>query len=93
MQNNLTQTQLAEMTDVTDKYISLVETGRTKISLPRLSNISTALGVDITVFLKDVDDNSANYINNEICEHIEKMKPELKNLVIEIIKDINNTIL
>ena len=81
------------MTEVTDKYISLVETGKTKISLSRLSSISTALGVDITTFLKDVDNESANFVNNEIYENIEKMRPEIKNLVLEIIKDINNTIL
>lgn len=89
LQKNLTQTDLADKVEVSDKYISLVERGHTKISLSRLAKVSNALDVDITILLKDVDDSSPNYMNDEIVDLISNMSPDTKKLLLKIIVDIN----
>ena len=52
-QNNITQAKLAEAMDVSDGYVSQLENGKAKISLPRLDFIADYLGVDIAIFLSD----------------------------------------
>lgn len=86
--NNLTQSDLSDKIGVTDKYISLIERGHTKISLPRLAKISNALKVDITVLLKNVDDYSEDYLSSDIIARLSKMSPKTKKLVHKIITDI-----
>ena len=43
----MSQAKLAEMTDTTDNYITLIETGRRFPSIAVLENIAMALNVDI----------------------------------------------
>lgn len=86
--NGLTQLELSDKIGVTDKYISSVERGHTKISLPMLANISIALNVDITVLLKNVDDSSSEYLNSEFASRLASMSPKMKELIIKIMNDI-----
>lgn len=83
--NNMTQCQLAEKLSVTDKFISSVETGRAKISLSRLYDISVILSVDISCFLKDTDSNSHNYGDYEIYEAIKDWNATQKSVLLNII--------
>lgn len=84
-ENNMTQNQLAEKLSVTDKFISSVETGRAKISLSRLYDISVILSVDISCFLKDTDSNSHNYGDYEIYEAIKDWNATQKSVLLNII--------
>ncbi len=43
---NLTQAQLAEMLDVTQKHLSVIETGTQFVSAPLIAKISAALEVE-----------------------------------------------
>ncbi len=49
---NLTQSQLAELIDVHEKYIGLIESGKQNITLKTLNKIANALEVDISILFK-----------------------------------------
>ena len=51
--NKLSQEQLAEMTDLTDKYISDIERGKTTPSFETVDKISEAFDVDQLELLTD----------------------------------------
>lgn len=48
----LTQAKLAELIDVHEKYIGVIETGRQNITLKTLNRIATALNVDVVKLLQ-----------------------------------------
>ena len=51
---NLTQEQLAELTDVSTTYIGFVERGKRSITLEKLVDISSCLHVSIDTLLHDI---------------------------------------
>ena len=87
-QKIMTQSSLAERLSVTDKYICSVENGRTKVSLPRLYEIADVLDVDITFLLKDVNPESASYINCDIIEATKNWSSQKKLALLKIIEGI-----
>lgn len=87
-QKIMTQSSLAERLNVTDKYICSVENGRTKVSLPRLYEIADVLDVDITFLLKDVNPESASYINCDIIEATKNWSSQKKLALLKIIEGI-----
>jgi len=89
LQKNLTQTTLAEKLNVTDKYISSIETGRSKVSLPRLYDIAGIFSIDITCLLKDVNPEVPSFANYDIFEATKDWNPQKKNALLKIIEEIN----
>lgn len=81
----MTQNQLAEKLNVTDKFISSIETGRAKISLARLYEVSVVLSVDISCFLKDTDIENPSYGDFEIYEAIKDWNAKQKSVLLNII--------
>ena len=53
MKNNLTQSELAEKVDLSDKYISDLERGLYSTSLDTLELLGRAFEVETYLFLKD----------------------------------------
>lgn len=65
--NNMTQEQLAEILNVTDKTISKWELGDTYPSIRNMVNISEKLGINIeTLMLEDMQSNIVNFKINYI---------------------------
>ena len=65
--NNMTQEQLAEILNVTDKTISKWELGDTYPSIRNMVNISEKLGINIeTLMLEDMQSNIENFKINYI---------------------------
>lgn len=65
--NNMTQEQLAEILNVTDKTISKWELGDTYPSRRNMVNISEKLGINIeTLMLEDMQSNIVNFKINYI---------------------------
>lgn len=89
LQKNLTQTTLAEKLNVTDKYISSIETGRSKVSLSRLYDIASIFSIDITYLLKDVNPEAPSFINCDIIEATKDWNPQKKNALLKIIEEIS----
>lgn len=62
-QRRLSQSQLAELADVTDSYISHIETGRKKASLESLVKIAAALDVTLDrILLGNQQNDLKNYL-------------------------------
>lgn len=67
---SMTQATLSEKLDITESYVSQIERGSTKVSLPRLAEISDILHVDIALLLSDEATVSDIPVNVEIYEII-----------------------
>ena len=50
--NNLTQEKLAEMIDVHEKYIGVIEAGKQNMTLKTLNKIANAFNINIIELLK-----------------------------------------
>lgn len=90
-----TQFQLAELLEVTDKYISLIERGKEKVSLSRLFEISSIFSIDVSLLLYNPQKYSESEIAllydflNKVNKWDEKDKEKLI-LIIDIIDEIIN---
>ena len=67
---SMTQATLSEILDVSESYISQVERGSAKVSLPRLAEISEILHVDLALLVSDEVNVSDVPVNIEIFETI-----------------------
>ena len=83
---NLTQQQLAEMSDLSDTNISHIERGATKLILPSLIAITNALNTTTDYLLMDVINNSDIQFKNEFAELLKDCGKEEFNLLYNICK-------
>ena len=67
-QKQMSQAELAEQTDMSVSYISLVETGKKQASLETLVRIANALGVTVDHML------IGNQTNNPVEYHIDMVR-------------------
>ena len=49
----MTQSQLSEQLGVSESYVSQIECGIAKVSLPRLAQIADVFGIDIALLVSD----------------------------------------
>ncbi len=80
-----TQENLAEYLDVSVGYISLVERGKTKVSLSTLSKISDYLSCSIGSLVDNTSDSDANYLNKEICSKINQLDNNEREILFKLI--------
>ena len=85
---NHTQEGLANIMDVTDKYISQLECGTAEISLKRVFEIAKILKTQPQNLIADVNPDSIDYLNSEIVEKTRDLTTDNKELVIRIIDAI-----
>ena len=85
-QLNLTQQQLAEMSDLSDTNISHIERGATKLSLPSLISITNALNTTTDYLLMDVINNSEIQFKKEFAELLKDCDKEEYKLLYNICK-------
>ena len=90
MRKRLTQEMLAEMADITSSYVGQIERGERKVTLSKLVRIANVLNVSVDYLLSDnkelIDDN----LQIEIKNAMNNMKEKDKNMIIDIIKIIND---
>ena len=69
----LSQAKLAEMADIADNYIALIETGRRFPSVKMIERIATALGMDpLELFsIKPTEEEEKKALKSEILLDIE----------------------
>jgi transcriptional regulator with XRE-family HTH domain len=82
----LTQAQLAELLQVSPEYVSRLERGGTKISLPTLVEVSGLLSVSPSSFLDGSTTAESNYALGEFSEIVRGMSPDKRKLLLEIAK-------
>ena len=88
----VTQAALAEYLEVSESFISQIERGKTKISLPRLYQIAEALDMDVALLVSDCTKLSISGINSEIEQIIKDWTPEQRSMLIDLIVCANKKI-
>lgn len=88
----MTQAALSEILGVSEGYISQLERGSAKIPLPRLSQISDILGVDIALLVSDRAIVSDVPFNSEIFEIIKDWPAEQISLLAELLICANSRV-
>ena len=81
----LRQEDLAEKTDSTTNYIGMIERGEKIPSLETFINILNSLGVSADMVLSDVLDNGYKVKDSLLNEKLEKLVPEDRNRIYEVI--------
>lgn len=81
----LRQEDLAEKTDLTTNYIGMIERGEKIPSLETFINILNSLGVSADMVLSDVLDNGYTVKDSLLNEKLEKLVPENRNRIYEVI--------
>lgn len=81
----LRQEDLAEKTDLTTNYIGMIERGEKIPSLETFINILNSLGVSADMVLSDVLDNGYTVKDSLLNEKLEKLVPEDRNKIYEVI--------
>ena len=81
----LRQEDLAEKTDLTTNYIVMIERGEKIPSLETFINILNSLGVSADMVLSDVLDNGYTVKDSLLNEKLEKLVPEDRNRIYEVI--------
>lgn len=81
----LRQEDLAEKTDLTTNYIGMIERVEKIPSLETFINILNSLGVSADMVLSDVLDNGYTVKDSLLNEKLEKLVPEDRNRIYEVI--------
>lgn len=81
----LRQEDLAEKTDLTTNYIGMIERGEKIPSREAFINILNSLGVSADMVLSDVLDNGYTVKDSLLNEKLEKLVPEDRNRIYEVI--------
>ena len=84
-QKNLTQAALSEILNISESYLSQIERGTAKVSLPRLSSIADVLEVDIAYLVSDHIIKTNPYVNSELSEITKDWSIEHIDFLIELL--------
>ena len=85
LMKKLRQEDLAEKAGLTANYIGMVERGEKIPSLETFVKILNTLGVSADMVLSDVLDNGYTVKNSMLNEKLEKLAPEDRNRIYEVI--------
>lgn len=84
-QNYLTQSIMAEKMGISEGYLSQIECGAAKVSLPRLNQIAEILKIDISLLVSDSNNSQDSYCNTEILEIIKNWTPDQKTILLNLL--------
>lgn len=84
MAQNMTQEQLARKINISVAFLSRVETGKGKINLKRLTEISEILKVSTGYLLIGSNMKSKDYLKEEFSEMLSKCTPMQQKLIYQI---------
>lgn len=86
-----TQENLAEYLDVSVGYVSLIERGKTKISLSTLARTADFLECNIGYLVDNISTENTNYLNLELNDKIKKLNDFEKETLFKLIDTYVNT--
>ena len=86
----LTQAEMAEKLDISDKYVSRVETGMGGISKETLAKYMNILGISPNNMYKAFINNPRIKTEIEVSEKISELSTEKLEVILEMIKLISN---
>ena len=87
---NLTQSELAEKLDISEKYVSRIETGNGGISKETLAKYMNILGISPNTMYKEFINNPKIKTEIEISEKITSLSVDKLNVILEMINLIKD---
>ena len=88
VQKGKTQEQIGEMLEISNEYVSKLETGSVRISLRRLAEISLILDTPVEYFISGVITEAPAYKANELIKTLEDLTPKEKDVIYNVINQI-----
>lgn len=89
---DMTQETLSILIDVSPTYISTIENGHTKLSLPTLISIATALETTVDHLLYDNIPVLVSQYDADIKEIMDGCSPEEKDFLLRLLKSARNAL-
>ena len=86
--HSLSQEELAERVNISPTHMSHIETGNTKLSLPVLVELASALGVCTDDLLHDAPQSSKSTAVAELSEILDKCSRTEAKFITDIIRTI-----
>ncbi len=87
--NNLTREKLAELIDVSPRFLAEVEAGKVGVALQTLKNISIALSTS-TDYLLGLDNESQLSQLEILCSQLTSIDEKYYPLILAVVKEIKN---
>ena len=84
--HGLSQEELAEKVNISTTHMSHIETGNTKLSLPVLVDIATALEVRTDDLLNDISAGSTSTVLDEIAEVLEQCTAKESKVIVDVVR-------
>lgn len=84
--NKLTQAEMAEKLEISDKYVSRVETGTGGISKETLAKYMNILGISPNTMYKEFINNPRIKTEIEVSEQLSELPTEKLEVILEMIK-------
>ena len=89
---SMTQAVLAEKLEVSESFVSQVERGNAKVSLPRLYQIAEILNIDIALLVSNIGSINDGTICSEIDDIVKDWSDKDRELIIEVLTCIDKKI-
>lgn len=86
IKKNMTQETLSNLIDVSPTYVSTIENGHTKLSLPTLINIAAALETTVDHLLYDNIPVLVSQYDADMKEIMDGCSPEEKVFLLQLMK-------
>ena len=86
----LTQAEMSEKLDISEKYVSRIETGTGGISKETLAKYMNILGISPNTIYKEFINNPRVKAEIEVTEKISELSPEKLEVVLEMVNLIKN---
>ena len=86
----LTQAEMSEKLDISEKYVSRIETGTGGISKETLAKYMNILGISPNTIYKDFINNPKVKAEIEVSEKISELSPKKLEVILEMINLIKN---
>ena len=87
--NNLTREKLAELIEVSPRFLAEVESGKVGVSLQTLKNISSSLSISSDYLLGLNDEDKLNQLEM-IYNHLTKVDEKFYPLISKIVTELEN---
>jgi len=84
-QQKLTQYQLAEKADISNNYLSHIETAKSIPSLETIMNLCVALNITPNEILMGTKTTEKDYLNNDIENKLQQCSTKQKKLILNFI--------
>ncbi len=87
-QRNLRQEDLAELTDLSPNFISMVERGEKTLSMDSFVRIANVLHVSADMLLADVLETGYEIKSSMLTERLEKLSKKDRDMIMETVETL-----